>query len=418
MAQVLVVGSGGREHEICKKFQESPQVTTVFCAPGNPGMRLDGIECVPLDVLDFKGLIQFAEDQRIELTFVGPEGPLSHGIVDAFEAAGLPIFGPKKASAQLESSKSFAKDFMKRHGIPTASSETFTDSVQALSYMIQQPTPMVIKVDGLAAGKGVAIAQTKQEAQDVLEGLYAQDPEQTVVIEDYMVGQECSFMCFINGQTIVPLPLSQDHKRLKDGDGGLNTGGMGAYSPLPQVPKDLMQQAYETIVEPTVQGMVADGLDSACVLYVGLMLTKTGGIKVIEYNMRLGDPETQVLLPRLESDFYQLIKTLLAGDKPTVRWATHGYTLGVVIAAEGYPKKPIQGIPIPEFASNEAIQITYAGVSEQGRHLVSAGGRVLMLTTTQDSIQACRDVLYPYIETHIKAPLIYRHDIGIKALPK
>lgn len=418
MAQVLVIGAGGREHELCLKFQESPQVTTVFCAPGNPGMALDGIQCVPLDVLDFQGLMAFAKKQAIDLTFVGPEVPLSHGIVDAFEAAGLVIFGPKQASAQLESSKSFAKAFMKRHNIPTASSETFTDSVQALGYVVQQPTPIVIKVDGLAAGKGVAIAQTKQEAQEILRALYAQNPQQTVVIEDYMVGQECSFMCLINRKTIVPLPLSQDHKRLKDGDAGLNTGGMGAYSPLPQISEDLKQQAYQTIIEPTVKGMLMDDLECACVLYVGLMLTPHGHLKVIEYNMRLGDPETQVLLPRLKSDFYQLIQTLLAGQTPDVQWAETGYTLGVVIAAEGYPKKAQQGILIPEFPKNAAIQITYAGVAEKAGRLVSAGGRVLMLTTTQPSIAQCRSVLYPFIEQHIQAPLIYRHDIGVKALQK
>lgn len=415
MAQVLVIGSGGREHAICKKFQKSPQVTTVYCAPGNPGMALDGITQVPISEMAFDALIEFAQEQGIDLTFVGPEVPLSKGIVDAFQAAGLVIFGPKKASAQLESSKSFAKDFMQRHDIPTASFETFHDSVQALSFVVQQPTPIVIKVDGLAAGKGVAIAKTRTEAQNIIQALYDRNPQQTVVIEDYLVGQEFSYMCFVNQDKIVPLPLSQDHKRLLDQDLGPNTGGMGAYSPLPQMPKDLAEQAYREIMQPTVAGLLEDGLNCSGVIYVGLVLT-SAGLRVIEYNMRLGDPETQILLPRLKSDFYTLIQTLLANRQPEVTWQTAAYTLGVVVAAEGYPKQPQKGILIPDLTNDQGIQITYAGVTEKDHQLVSSGGRVLMLATTQETIADCQKVLYDFIDQRITAPLIYRHDIGAKAL--
>lgn len=415
MARVLVIGSGGREHALCQTFQKSKQVETVYCAPGNPGMALDAIVPVNLSETDFTGLIRFAKRNAIDLTFVGPEVPLSKGIVDAFQEADLAIFGPKKASAQLESSKSFAKEFMKRHDIPTASSETFRDGVQALSYVVQQPTPIVIKVDGLAAGKGVAIAKSRTEAQEILQALYAHNPEQTVVIEDYLVGQEFSFMCFVNQAEVLTLPLSQDHKRLLDQDAGPNTGGMGAYSPLPQLPQSLTEVADQEIIQPTVQGLVEEGLGFAGVIYVGLILTSTG-LKVIEYNMRLGDPETQVLLPRLESDFYEMIQTLLAGQVPEVRWQKTGYTLGVVVAAKGYPKHPQKGIIIPDLTNTEAIQVTYAGVTEKAGQLVSSGGRVLALTTTQKTIEACQTVLYHFLDQRITDPLIYRHDIGMKAI--
>ncbi|MCH4169664.1 MAG: phosphoribosylamine--glycine ligase [Lactobacillus sp.] len=416
MATVLVIGSGGREHAISQQFQKSPQVDTVYCAPGNPGMSLDGIQIVGISENDFDSLIQFAQDKQVDLTFVGPEVPLSKGIVDAFTQANLAVFGPKQASARLEGSKSFAKDFMKRHHIPTAQSETFTQLQPALAYVTQQEAPIVIKVDGLAAGKGVTIAQTVAEAQSVLRALYAHDAQQVVVIEDYLVGQEFSCMSFINGDLIVPLPLSQDHKRLLDGDKGPNTGGMGAYSPLPQMPADLSQQAYDQIVIPTIQGMVADGLAFSGILYAGLILTDAG-IKVIEYNMRLGDPETQVLLPRLQSDFYTLITDLLAKRQPEVTWRQGDYTLGVVVGASGYPKQPIKGIVLPDLQNlPAAIQVTYAGVEEVGGHLVSAGGRVFMLTTTQASIKACQAVLYPALTENVAEPFIYRHDIGSKAL--
>ncbi|MCD2255898.1 phosphoribosylamine--glycine ligase [Agrilactobacillus fermenti] len=416
MAKVLVIGAGGREHAICQQFLKSKQVTDVYCAPGNPGMLHDGIQTVAIDEMDFPGLIQFAQHQAIDLTFVGPEVPLSAGIVDAFQAQRLPIFGPTQAAAQLESSKSFAKAFMRKYHIPTADYAVFTDLDAALTYCRKQTFPLVIKVDGLAAGKGVTIADTFMAARDLLTALYQADAQQQVVIESYLIGQEFSFMCFVHDDNLVPLPLSQDHKRLLDGDKGPNTGGMGAYSPLPQMPDDLSERALNEVIRPTIAGMKAEGQPITGTIYAGLMLTTTG-IKVIEYNMRLGDPETQVLLPQLKSDFYILIHELLAGHQPVIQWTAAGYTLGVVVAASGYPKKPMAAIPLPKLTDLPAdITVTYAGVQAQNGQLVSHGGRVLMFTTTQKDIQTCRQHLYASLKEKIKAPFIYRNDIGAKAL--
>lgn len=416
MAQVLVVGSGGREHALCQQFQKSPQVTAVYCAPGNPGMALDGISLVAIGVSDFSELIAFVQKQKIDLTFVGPEVPLSQGIADAFLAANLPVFGPTQASAQLESSKSFAKAFLARHHIPTAASKTFTDLKDAQAYVSKQTLPVVIKVDGLAAGKGVTIAQSLPDALSVLSGLYEKRADQVVVIEQFLEGQEFSCMSFVHRDQIVMLPLSQDHKRLQTHDLGPNTGGMGAYSPLPQMPADLAQKAYDQVVAPTVSGMLADGLGFTGVLYAGLILTSTG-IQVIEYNMRLGDPETQVLLPRLQSDFYQLLQDLLHQKRPVAAWKKEDVTLGVVVAADGYPVTPKQGIPIPDFSDlDPRIQLTYAGVKQAKTGLVSSGGRILMLTTTQKDVTTARSVVQGALEKYIQDPLIYRRDIGFKAL--
>jgi len=408
MAKVLVVGGGGREHAIAKAMLASPQVSAVYCAPGNPGMTLDAIQTVAIDELDFAGLVAFARENTIALTFIGPEVPLAAGIVDYFQAAGLAVFGPHQAAARLESSKVFAKHFMERHAIPTAAYQQFDDLKAAIAYSQEHILPQVIKVDGLAAGKGVTVATSYPQAVEALTTAFA--TSSTVLIEDFVDGFEFSQMVLVGGDQYVLLPTAQDHKRLNDNDLGPNTGGMGAYSPVPQITPAIIQQTVATIVEPTIAGLAEDGLSFEGIIYVGGILTATGP-QVIEYNLRLGDPETQILLPQLKSDFYQVIMDLLQHRQPVAEWQTASTYLGVVLAAPGYPGPTKAGVAVPTLTGAD-----YASVAGSPQQLVSAGGRLMMVTAHADDLAAAQRAVYQQIDQLAVGDLVYRTDIGAKGL--
>ncbi|MFR0554319.1 phosphoribosylamine--glycine ligase [Loigolactobacillus coryniformis subsp. coryniformis] len=416
MAKVLVIGSGGREHALCRQFLLSPQVTQVYCAPGNAGMVADGIQLVATTA--FAALADFVQQQQIDLTFVGPEMPLQQGIVDYFQARHLLIFGPTQAAAELESSKSFAKALLQEQGIATAAYQEFTDYAAAWTYLQQQALPQVIKANGLAAGKGVTIVKSLAQGQTVLQDLLQQHQFKTtsVIIEEFLVGEEFSCMAFVAGDQIVPLPLAQDHKAVGAGDTGANTGGMGAYSPLPQMPADLAQQAFDQVLRPTVTGMQQRQRAFNGILYAGLILT-TSGIKVIEFNMRFGDPETQVVLPQLTSDFYQLLQDMLAGKKVQPTWQSPWLNLGVVVAAAGYPGAYQQGLPLPDLTHLPAdLTVYYAGVAAKKQHLVSAGGRVFLVSTQAADVRTAQQKIYAALDQLPLVDFNYRHDIGWHAL--
>lgn len=415
--KLLVIGSGGREHALAKKMLADDKVTTVFCAKGNPGMKQDGIEIVDIAEDDHESLIQFAKDQAIAWTFVGPEIPLLNGIVDDFEAAGLAIFGPNKAAALIEGSKEFAKELMTTMKIPTANYATFSDFEAAKAYCIEQGAPIVIKADGLAAGKGVVVAQTEEEA---IEALYEMLEEQKfgassarVVIEEFLVGEEFSLLAFVDGENVYPMVIAQDHKRAYDGDAGPNTGGMGAYSPVPQIPDSMVVQAVEEVLHPTVQGMIQRGTPYRGILYAGLIATVEGP-KVIEFNARFGDPETQVVLARLESSLVDIITALLVHETPEIKWNEQA-SVGVVVAAQGYPGDYVKGAVIPDF-SNEETSVFYAGVVEENQTLVSQGGRVLLVEANAPTIAQAQEKVYQTLATLDTDQLFYRSDIGYKAL--
>ncbi|WP_159721651.1 phosphoribosylamine--glycine ligase [Enterococcus sp. CSURQ0835] len=414
--KILVIGSGGREHAIAQKFLASPHVTSVFCAPGNPGMALDGIKLVPVTEMAFAGLIDFAKRTKITWTFVGPEQPLLAGIVDAFQAAGLAIFGPNKAAAMIEGSKEFAKQLMIKHQIPTAAYKSFSDYESAWEYVQQQGVPIVIKADGLAAGKGVVVAEELATAQQALkEMLQAKKfgaSGQTVVIEEFLTGEEFSLLAFVKEEEVYPMVIAQDHKRAFDHDQGPNTGGMGAYSPVPQISEAEVLQAVETIVQPMARGMVENQTPFTGILYAGLIQTATGP-KVIEFNARFGDPETQVILPRLKSDLAAVIDDLLNDRKPTLEWA-ETCCVGVVLAAAGYPNTYQTGMPLPIF--DASVMTYYAGVAEKNEQLVANGGRVLLVAATAESIEAAKLKVEQALQTQKMANYFYRHDIGAKAI--
>ena len=348
--KLLVIGSGGREHTIAKKLKSDPGVAVVFCAPGNPGMKKDGIEVVAVAESDHQGLIAFAKEQGIDWTFVGPEAPLAAGLVDDFEAAGLKAFGPSKEAAQIEGSKDFAKQLMLKNQIPTAKHQTFTDFAEAKAYVEAQGAPIVIKADGLAAGKGVIVAETVAEAvaalSDMLEGNKFGASGARVVVEEFLAGEEFSLLAFVRNEKVYPMVISQDHKRAYDGDKGPNTGGMGAYSPVPQIPAEMVARAVTEILEPAALGMIKNGTPFTGILYAGLIATDEGA-KVIEFNARFGDPETQVVVPRLTSSLAAIITALLADEEPVLTWSKQA-TFGVVVAAEGYPETYAKGMVLPE----------------------------------------------------------------------
>ena len=418
--KVLVIGSGGREHAIAKKFKESPLVETVYCAKGNPGMAQDGIQLVDIAENDHQALIQFVKAEKVAWTFVGPEIPLFEGVTDAFDAAGLKVFGPSKKAADLECSKQFAKDLMKKYGIPTAAYETFEDHDAALAYVEAQGVPIVIKADGLAAGKGVVVAMTMTEATDalrdmLLEGKYAAGKPK-VVIEEYLEGEEFSLFALVNGSKYYYSGVAQDHKRAYDGDKGPNTGGMGAYSPVPQVSEALIQEVLETVVKPTVDAMVAEGRPFKGVVYAGLMITAKG-LRVIEFNARFGDPETQVIMHQMASDLAQVIDDILNGKDPVIEMHTDRYTLGVVVAAEGYPEAPLKDIPLPQLDTAAADCTVYAaGVKEGENGLVSNGGRIFLVAAQGATLQEAQDKAYRYLDANPIAHTFYRSDIGEKAI--
>ena len=420
--KLFVVGSGGREHAIAKKLLESPQVEQVFVAPGNDGMTLDGLDLVDIAISEHSKLIDFAKENDIAWTFIGPDDALAAGIVDDFNAAGLKAFGPTKGAAELEWSKDFAKEIMVKYGVPTAAYATFSDFEQAKAYIEEQGAPIVVKADGLALGKGVVVAETVEQAVDAAREMLLDnkfgDSGARVVIEEFLDGEEFSLFAFVNGDTFYIMPAAQDHKRAYDGDKGPNTGGMGAYAPVPHLSAALINQSIETIVKPVLEGMIAEGRPYLGILYAGLIVTADGP-KVIEFNARFGDPETQIILPRLTSDLAQNISDIL-DQKPTeVTWTDRGVTLGVVVASEGYPLDYEKGVVLPEKTEDDIITY-YAGAKfdEKSRALLSNGGRVYMLVTTADSVKEAQEKIYAQLKNQKTEGLFYRTDIGGKAIGK
>lgn len=413
--KVLVVGSGGREHAIAKQFGASPSVSKVFVAPGNDGMQQDA-EVVNIAAMDFEALAAFAEEQQIDLTFIGPEDPLAQGIVDVFTAKGLRVFGPTKAAAQLEGSKSFAKELMKKYDIPTAAYGTFTDAEEAKAFIRGQGAPIVVKADGLAAGKGVVVAMTLEEALNAVDDMIGNqkfgDSSSKVVIEAFLEGEEFSYMSFVHKGQIYPMVIAQDHKRAYDGDRGPNTGGMGAYSPVPQISEAIVQEAYEKVVVPTVEAMAAEGTPFTGILYAGLILTKEGP-KVIEFNARFGDPETQVVLPRMASDFGAFMTALMDENPFDLQW-NDDQILGVVVATEGYPELPIKGAKLPNLQILEAagLDVFHAGTKRDGDHLIGNGGRVILVAAKAATLKEAQTNVYTQMKDHNWDGFFYRTDIG------
>ena len=418
--KLLVVGSGGREHAIAKKLLESQGVEQVFVAPGNDGMTLDGLDLVNIGISEHSKLIEFAKENDIAWSFIGPDDALAAGIVDDFNQAGLKAFGPSRLAAELEWSKDFAKEIMVKYGVPTAAYGTFSDFEEAKAYIEKQGAPIVVKADGLALGKGVVVAETVEQAVEAAHDMLLDnkfgDSGARVVIEEFLDGEEFSLFAFVNGDKFYILPTAQDHKRAYDGDKGPNTGGMGAYAPVPHLPKSVVVQSVETIIKPVLKGMIAEGRPYLGVLYAGLILTADGP-KVIEFNSRFGDPETQIILPRLTSDFAQNITDILDKKEPTITWMDEGVTLGVVVASEGYPLDYEKGLPLPEKTAGDIITY-YAGAkfAENSRALLSNGGRVYMLVTTADTVSAAQEKIYNQLKKQDTTGLFYRTDIGSKAV--
>ena len=428
--KVLVIGSGGREHAIAWKLLQSTRIQTVYVAPGNGGTASDHrLHNLPLT--DFKDLAEFAEREKIALTVVGPEGPLAGGIVDFFRARGLRIFGPTKAAAQLESSKAFAKAFMKRHQIPTAAYETFTDAALAHAYVDQQGAPIVIKADGLAAGKGVVVATTLPQAHEAIDWMLGTDAGGTsldvkhndvprVVIEQFLEGEEASFIVMCDGKNVVSLATSQDHKRLLDGDEGPNTGGMGAYSPAPVVTPNVHAKAMHEIILPTIHGMARDGIPFTGFLYAGLMIDAHGQPRTVEFNCRLGDPETQPILMRLKSDLFDLFAHATDGtlDDVELHWDRR-VALGVVVAAAGYPGTPRKGDAIQGIPAESADGIVFhAGTELRDGKLLTSGGRVLCVTVLADSVKQAQPRAYELLQAIQFDGMQYRKDIGHRAMKR
>ncbi|BBS88616.1 MULTISPECIES: phosphoribosylamine--glycine ligase [Aeromonas] len=424
--KVLIIGNGGREHALAWKAKQSPMVTRVFVAPGNAGTAHEGsIENVAIKATDIQGLLAFAKAQQIGLTIVGPEAPLVKGVVDAFRAEGLAIFGPTAAAAQLEGSKAFAKDFLARHAIPTAEYQNFTEVEPALAYLREKGAPIVIKADGLAAGKGVIVAMELEEAEaavrDMLSGNAFGDAGARVVIEEFLDGEEASFIVMVDGEHVLPMATSQDHKRVGDGDTGLNTGGMGAYSPAPVVTDAVHQKVMEQVIMPTVRGMAAEGNVYTGFLYAGLMIDTQGNPKVIEFNCRFGDPETQPIMLRMRSDLVELCLAACAGKLDQVEAIYDPrVAIGVVLAAGGYPGdyqqgKPISGLPVEE-ASGE--KVFHAGSQLAGDTIVTAGGRVLCATALGHTVAEAQQRAYQLAGRIQWDGVFYRKDIGWRAIER
>ncbi len=415
--KVLVVGGGGRCHAIVDALLRSPQVAEVFCAPGNAGIGAVATN-VPIKDTDVPALLAFAKEQAVDLTVVGPEAALAAGIVDAFRAEGLPIFGHTRAATQIESSKGFAKELMEKYGIPTAGYRTFTDYEAAHAYVAARPFPAVLKYDGLAAGKGVVVAQTPEEADTALREMLLESKfgEASVIVEDFLTGPEFSFMCFVCGNQVAPMPLSQDHKRAFDGDKGPNTGGMGAYTGLPFITKEDEDFAFREILCKAAAAMCSEGLPLSGVLYGGLMKTPQG-IKVIEFNARFGDPETEVVLPLMESDIYAIFEAVAGGREiPRIIWK-NCVTLGVVLASKGYPGGYAKGIEIQGTDTVKA-KLFHMGTALKEGKLLTAGGRVMMVVAEGPTIAQAREKVYAEI-TKIRCDnLFWRNDIAHCALNK
>lgn len=421
--KVLVVGSGAREHAIAHALLKGESVEEVTVAPGNPGIAADGIQTANISQSDHDALIKFVKDNNYDFAFIGPEVPLMNGIVDDFEAHGIAAFGPNKAAAQIEGSKDFAKKLMARHNVPTASYKTFDALEPARAYVLEHGAPIVIKADGLAAGKGVTVAMDEQTAVDALEDIFVDhrfgQAGAKVVIEEFLQGQEFSLMSFVSGTDFWVMPISQDHKRAYDGDKGPNTGGMGAYSPVPQISDETVQRAIDEIVRPTVEGLAKEGTPFTGVLYAGLIDTATGP-KVIEFNARFGDPETEVVLPRLTSDFGEAIWNILRHKSPTFTWKNNGVTLGVIIASEGYPGTLVTGTPLPQIPvdENQGQHVYYAGVKsdEESGKLLTSSGRVALVQVHGNDVKDAQNNVYSILNKVNLPHMFFRHDIASKAL--
>jgi len=423
---VLIIGSGGREHALAWKVAQNKQVKNIFVAPGNAGTGLEAkVTNVAIDVEDIDGLVKFAKENRVELTIVGPEAPLVIGVVDAFTDAGLACFGPTKGAAQLEGSKAFTKDFLARHNIPTAWYQNFTEIEPALAYVREKGAPIVIKADGLAAGKGVIVAMTLADAEEAIHDMLAGNAfgsaGHRVVIEEFLDGEEASFIVMVDGENVVPMATSQDHKRVGDGDTGPNTGGMGAYSPAPVVTPEMHQRVMELVINPTVKGMAAEGNTYTGFLYAGLMIMADGTPKVIEYNCRFGDPETQPLLLRMKSD---LVTLCLAGVNGELADMTAEFdqraAIGVVLAAGGYPadyKKGlvIEGLPDQE---TEGLKVFHGGTAEVDGQIVTNGGRVLCATALGNTVTEAQQKAYDLAKTISWDGMFYRNDIAHRAIAR
>ncbi|ENK1959187.1 phosphoribosylamine--glycine ligase [Vibrio cholerae] len=424
--QVLIIGSGGREHALAWKVAQNPQVDTIYVAPGNAGTALEHkVQNVNIGITDIPALVAFAQDKAIELTIVGPEAPLVIGVVDAFRAAGLPIFGPTQGAAQLEGSKAFTKDFLARHNIPTAAYANFTEIEPALAYVREKGAPIVVKADGLAAGKGVIVAMTLQEAeeaiQDMLAGNAFGSAGSRVVVEEFLDGEEASFIVMVDGENVLPMATSQDHKRVGDADTGPNTGGMGAYSPAPVVTQDVHDRVMREVIYPTVRGMAAEGNTYTGFLYAGLMIDSTGAPKVIEYNCRFGDPETQPIMMRLQSDLVELCQAAIAGklDQVESKWDPRA-SIGVVLAAGGYPGdytkgEVISGLPTQESAGQKVF---HAGTETQGDQVVTNGGRVLCATALGNTVLEAQQRAYQLADQIHWNGMFCRRDIGYRAIAR
>ncbi|UXI01137.1 phosphoribosylamine--glycine ligase [Photobacterium sp. TY1-4] len=424
--KVLIIGNGGREHALGWKAAQNPQVETVYVAPGNAGTALEPkLENVAIGVEDIQGLVNFARDNQIGLTIVGPEAPLVIGVVDAFRAAGLPIFGPTEAAAQLEGSKAFTKDFLARHQIPTAEYQNFTEIEPALAYLREKGAPIVVKADGLAAGKGVIVAMTQEEAEaavrDMLAGNAFGEAGHRVVIEEFLDGEEASFIVMVDGENVLPMATSQDHKRVGNGDTGPNTGGMGAYSPAPVVTPAIHQRVMDEVIYPTVRGMAAEGAPYTGFLYAGLMIMADGTPKVIEYNCRFGDPETQPIMLRMQSDLVELCLAAIDGKLDTMasKWDPRA-SIGIVLAAGGYPASynkgdVISGLPTQ---NTEGEKVFHAGTCMQDGNVVTNGGRVLCATAMADSVSAAQQRAYALAQQISWDGMFFREDIGYRAIAR
>ncbi|RQH08546.1 phosphoribosylamine--glycine ligase [Paraburkholderia dinghuensis] len=418
--KLLVVGSGGREHALAWKLAQSPRVQLVYVAPGNGGTAQDE-RLANVDITDINELADFVEREQVALTVVGPEAPLAAGIVNVFRSRGLKVFGPTKEAAQLESSKDFAKAFMKRHGLPTAAYETFSDATAAHAYVEKNGAPIVIKADGLAAGKGVVVAMSLEEAHQAIDMMLADnklgDAGARVVIEEFLAGEEASFIVMVDGKHVLPLASSQDHKRLMDADQGPNTGGMGAYSPAPIVTPQLHARVMREIILPTVAGMEKEGIRYTGFLYAGLMIDAQGNPKTLEFNCRMGDPETQPIMARLKGDFSKVVEHAIAGTLNQIELEWDRRTaLGVVLAAHNYPDTPRKGDRISDIPAETDDSVTFhAGTKFVDGKLVTAGGRVLCVVGLADSVRSAQSVAYETVNRISFDGMQYRHDIGYRA---
>ncbi|WP_373891514.1 phosphoribosylamine--glycine ligase [Weissella confusa] len=413
MAKVMVIGSGAREHALAETFLRSTEVEEVIVVPGNAGMQSAGIRTVDHDMMDVVGLRNLAQQEVVDLTFVGSEAPLIAGVVDVFQTAGLKIFGPTQQAAQLEGSKQFAKDVMAEAGVPTATSVMVTDESSALQALKNFDLPLVIKQDGLAAGKGVVICRDREDAETMIQLAYERQADAPLVIESYMAGVEFSIFSLVGPNGVIHAPIAQDHKRRFDNDQGLNTGGMGAYSPVRWVSDEIVQEAIQTLVLPTLATMAARAMPFTGVLYTGVMLTDDGP-KVVEYNVRFGDPEAQVVLPQLQSDFYELISTLLAGEQPQAIWQQDDVYVGVVLVNPSYPATTTEHIDLPSFSIAD-INTFYAGVTRNDDKLISNGGRIATVVGHAATASQAQEMVYEAIDA-TQTTLAYRHDIGYQAV--